>query len=316
MLFVRPDQVPNSTLYVVTSCFNPARYRSRWRTYADFALMVERAGGLLYTVEVAFSGRDFVVTQPDNPRHLQLRTTEEIWTKEASLNLLIQRLPSDWAYCAWIDADIAFIRPDWVNETVQQLQHYQVVQMFSRASDVNPNNESIQTHKGMIATYLRDELDYKAPNPYHIAHPGYAWAARREAIDTLGGLFELGILGGGDRHIAMALLGDIDKSYPKGISAGYVEALAIYQARAKKLKKNVGYVPGGIYHFWHGSKKSRQYKERWQILIDNQYDPEFDIKKDWQGLISLEVDSERQIRLRDEIRAYFAIRNEDSIDVG
>lgn len=63
--------------------------------------------------------------------NLQLRTSHEIWLKENSLNLGFARLPPDWKYAAWIDADVTFARPDWACETVHQLQHNPVVQMWS-----------------------------------------------------------------------------------------------------------------------------------------------------------------------------------------
>src|SRR5437867_111536 len=134
-MFERPDQVEHP-LYVLTSVFNSPRWRSRWKLYEDFAALVARSGAVLYTVEVAFGARQFVVTDAHNERHLQLRTRDELWIKENALNLLVQRLPSDWAYCAWLDADVSFLRSDWANETLHQLQHYDVVQLWTDALDL------------------------------------------------------------------------------------------------------------------------------------------------------------------------------------
>jgi hypothetical protein len=36
----------------------------------------------------------------------------------------VARLPNDWKYVAWVDADVNFTNPHWVRVTVQQLQHY------------------------------------------------------------------------------------------------------------------------------------------------------------------------------------------------
>src|SRR5688572_1018355 len=121
----------NSTLYVVTAISNPCRYNSRYQLYQKFAKMVQDSNAILITVETAFGNRPFVVTQPGNNYHIQLRTNHEIWHKENMINLGIARLPLDWQYVAWIDADANFSNPDWVNETLNQLQHYHIVQMFS-----------------------------------------------------------------------------------------------------------------------------------------------------------------------------------------
>lgn len=40
-----------------------------------------------------------------------------------------------------MDADVQFSRADWAQETVQQLQHYHVVQMWSMCQDLNVDHE-------------------------------------------------------------------------------------------------------------------------------------------------------------------------------
>jgi len=95
---------------------------------------VAEAGAVLYVVEVAFGDRDFVLTQADNPHHIQLRTWHELWLKERAINLgvahLTRQVP-DWGKVAWIDGDCHFARYDWANETLHLLEHYPIVQMWS-----------------------------------------------------------------------------------------------------------------------------------------------------------------------------------------
>jgi hypothetical protein len=142
-------------------------------------------------------------------------------------------------------------------------------------------------------------------------HPGYAWAATREAIDTLGGLFDIGIVGAGDHHMACCLIGEGSKSIPQSLHANYKAMVLAWEKRAMRLHKNIGYVKGTIYHFWHGKKSNRKYKERWEILFEHNFDPISDIHRDWQGVLTLHPSN---IGLRDDIRKYFQERNEDSID--
>ena len=186
MLFQRPDQVP-SELVVVTPIFNPLGYRSRWKLYEDFKYMVERAGVKLMTVEVAFANREFAVTKPGDPWNLQLRTNSELWLKENLINLAVARIPQDWSYVAWVDADIAFARHDWANETIRKLQHHPVVQMWSQATDLTPDYETLQGHRSFAWCYHNDGEPkmgrYGMHGRKHHWHPGYGWAWRREAWD-------------------------------------------------------------------------------------------------------------------------------------
>jgi len=316
--------------YVIAVMTNPERFATRPRLFREFMGRMDKYGAKLYVVEGAFGDRDFEVTDPTNPRHIQIRTDSELWHKENLINVGISRLPPTWKYVAWIDGDIDFVRGDWQEETVHELQHHSVVQMFEDAVDMGPNHEILSTFKSFAYSYKnnlqgkvlkkmckKDEVNgdgYYYYGKYaagRYLHPGYAWAATREAINTTGGLFELGILGAGDHHMACCLIGQGSGSVPKGIHPNYKKAVLAWEERALRLHKNLGYVKGTIYHFWHGKKRDRRYKDRWQILIDNKFNPNQDVHKDWQGVLSLYPGHEK---LRDQMRQYFQARNEDSVD--
>jgi len=313
--------------YVIAVITNPERFKRRPQLFREFQDRMVKYGVNLVCVEAAYGDRDFEVTEASNPSHIQLRTDSELWHKENLINVAIGRLPSTWKYVAWIDADVDFVRPDWALETVHELQHHPVVQMFEDAIDLGPEHEILQTYKGFAACYKQglpqrkltkgqeyyNDTYYGAysTSPGTYWHPGYAWAATREAINEFGGLFDAAIVGAGDHHMACCLIGQAERSIPKGVHANYRKLVKSWEHRALRLHKNIGYVKGSIYHFWHGKKRDRRYKDRWAILIDNKFDPTHDIHKDWQGLWALYPGHEA---LRDQIRDYFKSRNEDSID--
>lgn len=308
-----------SKFWVVAVISNPVRYKIRYRLYNHFEKQIKEAGANLLTVEMAFGDRPYEITTRENPNNVQLRSFFELWHKENMINIGISRLPHDWEYVAWIDADVLFQRPDWVSECVHQLQHYMVIQMFSEAIDLGPTYEVLDRHKGFVKSYI--DNDFRLPPSLNDCyypfknnwHPGYAWAARREAIEHLGGLIDWSILGAGDAHMAWALVGDALRFIPAGMSNRYKRKVATWQQRSMKfIQKDIGYMPGTINHYWHGKKKDRKYAERWKILTENNFDPDLDLKRDPQGLWQL---TDHNWRLRDEIRMYFRARNEDSIDV-
>src|SRR5581483_2347339 len=180
--FQRPDRL-HDPLYVIAPVFNSQRFRSRWRLYEDFARHVACAGAILYTVEVAFGDRDFAVTQACNPRHLQLRTKSELWLKEAAINLMVQQLPRDWKYVAWIDADFQFARGDWADETLHKLQHYDLVQMYSTIQDLKPNHDPHGPSRSFADVWLEFGENVQPSVKHHGSSqggapgcPGGAWA--------------------------------------------------------------------------------------------------------------------------------------------
>lgn len=318
-----PIKPVNAPLYVVTCISNPKRYLSRYHLFRRFEKYIKDSGAILYTIEQGFGEREFEITDPNNPNHIRVTSSSELWHKENMINLAIQRLPIDWQYVAWIDADIIFARPDWVYETIHLLQHYDIIQMFSQAIDLDPKFEMLSTPRGGIIAAWKDEgygpivndtkkgLGYGAGN----RHPGYAWAARRSAFNTLGGLIDWAAVGSADWHMASALVGQVQASLSPGLSTAcpnYVKWCLDWQDRAVKgLNYNIGHMTGLAIHYWHGKKVDRKYSSRWKILVDNKFDPLSDLKRDSHGLWQL---TSHNFKLREDLRGYLSARNEDSID--
>lgn len=311
-----------SKFHVITVISNPCRYDTRWNLYKIFDEDITRKGATLWTLEVATGARFPQVTQKDNPQHFQFWNSAlpgEVWHKENMLNLAMSQLTlrcPDWRYVAWVDADIKF-EPGTIEETAHCLQHWDVVQMWSHAIDLGPSDELVNQPQMSYLYCHWKGIEPKSKNGYTIGgHPGYAWAARREALNKLGGFIDWAVLGSADRHMAAALIGKVETSVHGDIHPNYRAKLDVWQQRAEReIKRNVGYVPGTIRHLWHGKKADRGYSTRWKILVDNQFDPDTDLKRDVSGLWQLTTDCPRQIKLRDDIRKYFRARNEDSIDL-
>lgn len=322
---------PNPNLnkfYAIAVVSNPVQYESRYELFRQFQAHIAASQVELIVVELAFGDRVFEVTDPSNPLHVQIRGNwTEIWQKEALINRGIQhlmRVRPDWEKVAWIDGDIQFINPNFVNDTVQALEHYHAVQMWVNAIDLGPKGEQVENHTSFAYCYATGKPyrygaygDKSAP----MWHPGFAWAMRREALETLsttmgGPLIDTGVLGASDNHMAHALVSMAEKSFHPDVTAGYKKPILFWQDRALKfIKHDVGYVPGIVLHHWHGKKKDRGYWNRWQIAVKNQLDPETDLKRDPNHLWDWVLDTPRQWKLRDETRLYMMSRNEDSVDL-
>lgn len=307
-------------LYVTTMIENPLRWRSRYWNYATFAEQFDHRVTELWTVEVAFGQREFEVTSRDNPRHLQLRTNSEIWHKENALNLLIERLPAEARYIACVDADLKFARPDFPQETLHLLQHYDLVQMFSHLIDVDSEYSPVKPSPAVGLAYLRSTHPELVPGAHRLPAdadysgigswgcPGGAWAYRRSTLDTLGGLLDWLITGAADFWMAKALYGEIDDVLETGHTGEALLNFAhAWQDGALRLRQNVGHVPGTVTHYWHGPKAKRGYDRRRPLL--RRYNPLTDVKRDVQGLFELVGNN---IQLRDGLRAIARSRDEDA----
>ena len=304
-----------SDLHVISVISNPVRYKSRTRLFKEFLARQAKSGCTQWVVEATFGERSPDVADPANPHHIIVRCDHEIWLKENLINVGMAALPKDAKYVAWVDADIAFSRDDWAIETLQHLQHFDVVQPFSQAVDLGPNNEVLASYNGFAYCYRAGDrlgphntLDgHRYGGPYW--HPGYAMAWRVSAWNAVGGMIDQAVMGAGDHHMACALIGQADYSLPGNIHPHYKAIVKGWEARAETaIKRNIGFVPGVILHYFHGRKENRGYISRWDILTKNDFDPLHDIAYDRNGVLQWTTEKRGLI---DGTRDYFRQRDED-----
>lgn len=397
MAFLVKDKVVEP-LYCIVPYFNPWRWKSREKHTLRALKHFHDSGAVIVLVEVAFNRREFTwadsgldgtlaecnILDGREFKHIYvpLRSSEELWLKENSINVAIARaLPYNWQQVAWLDSDVVFIRPNWVGEAIHKLQHHSFLQMFSHARDVGPNYEMLPEDYphangiGFIRSYQdgdleeaitgtkppiisptpkiiedlkkltrdivgleKDELDLKKVQidvkklekdfikleedlgygPYNAKRvwPGLAWACTREAYDTVGGLLDFAIWGGGDWHMANALVDRTNGMMRNDLHPSYKALVNAWHEKALDIRKDVGLMEGSIIHNWHGKKSERGYNSKHSLLAQIGFDPIRHLKRDYQGLYQLHDDgTEAFVRLRDELRKIAKERNEDSIDI-
>lgn len=328
-------QADLSHFYVILVISNPIRFTRRyelfWKTYE----MCKSAGVNVIVVEAQLGHRPFMVTESGNPNHVQLKTIEEIWHKENMINIGIKRachIDPLAREAMWLDADCSPTAPpvEYFEEVWHQLQRYEFVQCWQYLINLGPQNQPVSgPQMSFMACY--EAAGFQVPDAPGIKHtlaghsgnipigrPGLAWAANIDAINKVGGLIDFCILGSGDFWIARALVGDLyaDQAFEGKHLHKYAQALLEWQEKAERwIKRDVGYVAMTLFHHWHGDKVDRQYPTRGKILVNNKYDPHTDIKYDTNGLLQLETWEPRQVKLRDQIRGYFNVRNEDNNQV-
>jgi hypothetical protein len=295
-------------LHVVVVVSNPCQFARRYILAREFISRMEyEMNIIMYVVELAYGNQEYYVTEKHNKRHLQLRAQVPLWHKENMINIGIQKLlPKGWKAAAWIDADVEFDSTTWAQDALKVLNGCRdIVQLFSHAVDMDK-------HKNTMSIFPSFGFQYSKQSRYggtgmNMWHPGYAWAITRKAYDKMGGLFEQSILGSGDHNMAFSFIGNGVKSLNDAAHDSYKDAVVDFETSAKTLR--LGYVPGVIRHHFHGSKKNRKYGERWEILVQNRYNPDEHITKNKDGLL-VPTASCPQTML-DSIMTYFSERNED-----
>jgi len=298
-------------LHVIVVISNPCLYAKRYILAREFINRFEKdePNTILYIVELAYKNQKFIISDCNNPRHLQLRTDVPLWHKENMINLGVNKLlPKNYKAFAWIDADLEFENNSWALDTLKILNGTKdIVQLFSHCIDMNKNEMTMKVMNSAGYQYSKQKQFSNSGNNFW--HPGFAWAITRKAYEKIGGLYEYAILGSGDNIMMHCLLNNGHNSINSKSTQDYKDSIIKFQQNMNKLR--FGYTPGIIRHHFHGSKKNRFYSDRWKILVMNNYSPIEYIKKDSNGLLI--PTSKFPEKLKNEIYKYFASRNEDDL---
>jgi len=298
----------DDVIHVVAVISNPCLYARRYILARDFINRMEKEENVvLYVVELTYGDQKYYVTEKKNKRHLRLNTIVPLWHKENMVNIGIKKLlPKNWKAVAWIDADIEFENPGWALDALKVLNGCRdIIQPFSHAVDMDKNEDAMSIFPSFGFQYSKGKTNMG--NGVNMWHPGFAWACSRNAYDKMGGIYESSILGSGDRNMALAFLGKGLMSLNDETTEDYQCSLLEFERRVKNLR--LGYIPGIIRHYFHGSKKNRKYDERWKILVNHAYSPSEHLTKDTNDIL---IPTEKcPPKLVDDIFTYFTVRNED-----
>jgi len=300
-------------LYVILPYFNYCGFKRRKELFLEFYHRIKDNPRIRIVIcEAAETGKAHELPRdlPNIFIHIHITTQHQLWIKENLVNIAVRRLPPQWKYMAWLDTDIHFVDNLWVENTIARFEKYDVLQLFSSIVYMGPNKEAMKTEKSFAYMYRRSGKQYTQTYRYGFWHPGFAWGCTKEAYNTMGGLIDYAILGSGDHHMALGLISKIECSHPKNIHPNYRNLLRDFEKRVRSLR--LGYVDGTIMHYWHGDLKLRRYKERWQILTENEYDPLIDVSRDPMELYQLTKNGKR---LEKDLCDYFAGRMEDDTRV-
>lgn len=297
-------------LHVIAVLSNPCQFARRYILAREFIKRMQMEDNIiLYVVELAYGADNFYVTEKHNKRHLQLRGTTPLWHKENMINIGIKKLlPKTWKAVAWVDADVEFENPSWALDALKVLNGCRdVVQLFSHAIDMDKQQNAMSIFPSFGFQYSKKRAYSSSSNSSNMWHPGFAWACTRKAYERTGGLYELSILGAGDHNMSFSYIANGEKSLNAETTDEYKQSVKDFEEKAKQLR--LGYVPGVICHHFHGSKKNRKYSERWQILVQNKYNPEAHVTKNADGLLVPTASCPQE--MLDAIKQYFLERNED-----
>jgi hypothetical protein len=267
---------------VVISCFfNPQRSEYRLKAFNHFYDSIKH---LNHHIVECVIGDDEPQLPTDNSNISLVRTKNLLWHKESLLNKLIDELPEKYKYILWVDADVIFTNLNWVPDAVKQLQENNIVQLFEFCTHLDrdqlePINkikhiraiENVlngykeeKTWRSFAANYVDFEARAESNDYDYHGHVGFAWGAKRSALNSMSvPLYDRALIGGADHIIAHACAGHIPHScITKSFKDDIEDVNAWSREFYRVMRGKLGYVSGNLYHIWHGDIKNRQYLKR------------------------------------------------------
>jgi hypothetical protein len=218
MTIQRPAEfyAPCNDLWVITTYYNPAGYRTKRQNYERFAAPLRAAEIPLVTVECAFGVEPFELDSA--PHIIRVRGRDVMWLKERLINLAVSQLPPSAEKVAWLDGDILMSNHDWAIQTAAQLDRWPVVQPCESILRLDCNQNIYDgAVRRSFACQLHARPESACLGASAHGQPGIAWAARRSLIKKRG-LYDAAILDGGDELFSHALGGGFDSSCVRGIT--------------------------------------------------------------------------------------------------
>ncbi len=270
-------------LYAITSYYNPAKYINKYENFKIFKENLTKQGVKLLTVEVSFD-KSFEIKKNDSDILIQIQGEDEnlMWQKERLLTIALKNLPKDCDYVAWLDCDIVFSNNLWAQDTIKELQFYDIIQPFTNSvrlpkDDYDFSKDVENLDSGRENNQKEFSVGYKKYQEGMVRHAGFAWAAKRVFIDKYG-FYDKSIIGFGDYIMSETFLNKnlygVLKHFPKKMRKDILK----WSIPVKEyVKGNVSCIEGTVFHLWHGDRVNRLHGIREKWLRKYKFNPSKDI---------------------------------------
>jgi hypothetical protein len=295
-----PYSIPlNKDTCVALCFFRPVEYKNPLINLKIVLEDLSLANIPYFTIELLYPNQINTISNPT----LTVFSNSVLFSKENLWNILETKIPEKYTKIVFIDADIRFSNPNWLDRISESLDKHSVIQPMDFSYRDIPNNTNSysisvdnfrpSTAKGICNKELMDISKH---------YPGFAIGIRRDFFKKIGGFFEYGLNGFGD-SLFWGSFYDFDSKFTELTTTLFPEYIE-YKNNIKNLIQDntVGYLKKSeIFHLYHGALQNRRYDRR-----DHYIPTKFSVQKNEYGVLELEsYDPERNLK------QYWVDRKED-----
>jgi hypothetical protein len=307
----------HSHAFILIPIFNPLEANSlEWKAHHTLCHLYKQGLAdrvvLLAAVRPHGNERLHELLAQWTPHVLQVRTytyTVPMFYKEQLLALgvqwIVQHVPRTICFAVvWMDCDVLFLHADWLRRVEHALADWNslpIVQAYQTAYELEESKLCItsttKANKKPTSTATRTMGAVAAHGHVHLSsriNPGYVWAARLAFLESLPyfGFHPGFVLGGYDAALVHMLGIELEfdplvTRMHKHASTTVGQAILNYFRRRTTTSgyginqsQYCSYVNNVVKVIYHGSLRNRQYKSRYEILRQHDFDPSTDIRHD------------------------------------
>jgi len=287
---------------VIISFFNPSNYRRPLKNLIYVMHTLKEQDIPCYVIECVFPRRKPQVPDAD----IVVHSETPMFYKEQLFNIMEKKVPEKYTKLVFMDGDIIFEAPDWVDKVSEALNNHEIIMPFEDACWLYPDNIAVRSKKKSLAWAIANKVEFKMFNAYH---PGFAWAMRRDFFREIGGFFDKKFLGGGDVAMAATVVPGVTQKAlsniygQRAVADSYLE----YYKRVRAQDPKLGYLKFDAYHLFHGLTSGRRYSSRYNKI-------QHILKRGFESFTKLNEDGLYEFtdpELIEYAKNYFANRNED-----
>ena len=304
----------NDILYIIVPYFNFLNWESNKFNLNNFLIKNNFPSNSRIVLVEGYIDNQLEDCSKKVYKHLKFKLKNMFWAKENLINVAINNLPKDWQFAVWIDRDVVFQTDSWVNESIEKLKKSDVIQPWSKLFYLNEDNKIPHPdYPNLSIFYTNTESDQNINKTK--GHSGMGWGINKDFYNKIGKIIDWQIVGGGDVTFAFCC-GMKDKERLKELPSVKTEGMKNEILKYARLFENTkyDYVNATIHHYPHGVQENRQYKKRWDILHDNNFNPSEDIFYNKQGII--EFSKKWSDKASAQINNFFILRKEDETNSG
>lgn len=282
-----------SDICVVFCYFNAAGYVRSLQNLLFFENKLKQANIPYFSIEMVIGDQEPILANPT----LCVRSKSSLFYKEALWNRVEKEIPEQYTKICFLDSDIIFDDPKWVDNLSELLDSYDLVHPFKT---INWLDLSFNILLSGVSKFYNSILDIKQA----CSTPGIGWGISRKFFSEIGGFFDKCILGSGDSMFYSAILTST-MQIPPILKIEY----NTYKTNIIKYKPSVTYLDCSIYHLYHGSEKNRKYTSRYSIFNS--------IKSSFDELVSINSDGFLELndsKINTKFHQYFLERAEDTVE--